>query len=311
MIVLLFANSIFEMIGLAAFLPLFSVILQPGIIQSNAILSRIYHAVGFSSERSFTLVLVTMLVLIIIIKNIASLFIVRSQAKFSLSLYQSFAERLHQLYYSKGFPFFKKTNSNIILRNIHVVPSHFANNIVLSIFNLLNEFVVLSLIVLGLMLYDIKAILLLTIVILPVFLLFYNWVKNRALKIEKEMNAITPQLTQSIFQSVHGFADVEITNTQHRFRKRITDLIGQTVLLNIKRTVYGAAPTKVIESGIARALYSGADVLFFDEATSVLDSKTEDEITESIRNLADGKLTLVIIAHRETTLRYCSRIIKL
>ncbi|NLG04932.1 MAG: ABC transporter ATP-binding protein, partial [Clostridia bacterium] len=62
--------------------------------------------------------------------------------------------------------------------------------------------------------------------------------------------------------------------------------------------------------GIARALYSGADVLFFDEATSALDTKTEEEITESIRSLADGNLTLIIIAHRKTTLKYCSRIVK-
>ena len=62
--------------------------------------------------------------------------------------------------------------------------------------------------------------------------------------------------------------------------------------------------------GIARALYAGADVLFFDEATSALDTKTEEEITESIRTLADGKLTLIIIAHRKTTLKYCTRIVK-
>ncbi|NLT49119.1 MAG: ABC transporter ATP-binding protein, partial [Clostridiales bacterium] len=358
---------------------------------------------------------------------------------------------------------------------------------------------------------------------------------------EKEVNAITPELTKSIFQSVHGYPDVEITNTQTVFRKRIADLIGRLVKLNVRRTVYNASPTKVLETGmvitifaitayglwflpdraglaallgmyalaayrilpstnrimlalisikgyqytfdiigeatgfapekgedheiefnkhieikdlsfkfpdskesmlskinlciqkgeslgligesgsgkttlmnlllgfwepteggifidntplskttlkswrdrigyvqqevyiidssvaenvafgfkdneidqvklekalkqaslwdfvqtlpntihtqigergaklsggqrqrigIARALYAGADVLFFDEATSALDTKTEEEITESIRTLADGKLTIVIIAHRKTTLKYCTRIVK-
>jgi len=63
--------------------------------------------------------------------------------------------------------------------------------------------------------------------------------------------------------------------------------------------------------GIARALYSGADVLFFDEATSALDTQTETEITEAIRSLSDGNLTIVIIAHRHTTLTYCTRIIEI
>lgn len=541
MISLLFLNSIFELVGLAAFLPLFSVILQPGVIQSHHLISKVYTFVGFSSENQFILALSGLIVVAIVFKNIASIFIVRSQARFSLSLYQYFSNKLHQLYYSKGFPFFKKTNSNIILRNISTIPNQFANQIVLPLFNFLNEMLVLVLILTGLFLYDPKAIVLLTVTILPVFLLFYNWVKGRALRLEKEVNAITPELTKSIFQSVHGYPDVEITNTQTVFRKRIADLIGRLVKLNVRRTVYNASPTKVLETGmvitifaitayglwflpdraglaallgmyalaayrilpstnrimlalisikgyqytfdiigeatgfapekgedheiefnkhieikdlsfrfpdskesmlskinlciqkgeslgligesgsgkttlmnlllgfweptkggilidntplskktlkswrdrigyvqqevyiidssvaenvafglkdneidqaklekalkqaslwdfvqtlphtiytkigergaklsggqrqrigIARALYAGADVLFFDEATSALDTKTEEEITESIRTLADGKLTLIIIAHRKTTLKYCTRIVK-
>ena len=65
--------------------------------------------------------------------------------------------------------------------------------------------------------------------------------------------------------------------------------------------------------GIARALYRRADVLFFDEATSALDSRTEGEINRSIAAIAarNPGLTLLVIAHRETSLEYCDRIITL
>lgn len=65
--------------------------------------------------------------------------------------------------------------------------------------------------------------------------------------------------------------------------------------------------------GIARALYRKADVLFFDEATSSLDAATEQEINHSIARLAteDKSLTLLVIAHRETSLEGCDRIITL
>jgi len=256
MLLLLFLNSVFEMVGLAAFLPLFSVILQPGVIHTHYILSPIYNTLGFTSDNQFILALAALIVLAIVIKNTASLFIVHSQAKFSLSLYQYFSNKLHQFYYSKGFPFFKKTNSNVILRNISTIPSQFANQIVLPIFNLMNEIVILLLILTGLLLYDVKAILLLAITVLPIFVLFYNWVKGRALKLEKEANSIGPKLTQSIFQSVHGYSDVEITNTQKRFRNVISDYIGRLVKLNIRRTVYNAAPTKVIETGMVITIFA-------------------------------------------------------
>lgn len=65
--------------------------------------------------------------------------------------------------------------------------------------------------------------------------------------------------------------------------------------------------------GIARALYRRADVLLLDEATSALDSRTEQEINQSVARLAeaDRSLTVLVIAHRESSLTGCDRIITL
>ena len=62
--------------------------------------------------------------------------------------------------------------------------------------------------------------------------------------------------------------------------------------------------------GIARALYKQADVLFLDEATSSVDSTTESSIMKAIEKLGND-VTLIIIAHRITTLKNCSRILEL
>ena len=62
--------------------------------------------------------------------------------------------------------------------------------------------------------------------------------------------------------------------------------------------------------GIARALYKKADVLIFDEATSALDNKTEQEVMRAIEELGK-EITVLIIAHRLTTLKGCDKIVKL
>ncbi|XCC56020.1 ABC transporter ATP-binding protein/permease [Polynucleobacter sp. MWH-UH23A] len=62
--------------------------------------------------------------------------------------------------------------------------------------------------------------------------------------------------------------------------------------------------------GIARALYKNADIIIFDEATSALDGETELAVMEAIETLSDD-LTIMIIAHRVSTLRSCSRIVEL
>jgi ATP-binding cassette, subfamily B, bacterial PglK len=59
--------------------------------------------------------------------------------------------------------------------------------------------------------------------------------------------------------------------------------------------------------GIARALYNNPQVLIMDEATSALDNITEKYVIEAIEKLR-GDRTIIMIAHRLTTVRNCDTI---
>ena len=59
---------------------------------------------------------------------------------------------------------------------------------------------------------------------------------------------------------------------------------------------------------IARAFYRNAPLLVMDEATSSLDSRTEDAIKEALRELLRGR-TAIIIAHRFATVEIADRVI--
>ncbi len=60
--------------------------------------------------------------------------------------------------------------------------------------------------------------------------------------------------------------------------------------------------------GIARALYGRPDFLVLDEATSALDVEVERAFSENLERLKSTH-TMVIIAHRLSTLRFCDRIV--
>jgi len=62
--------------------------------------------------------------------------------------------------------------------------------------------------------------------------------------------------------------------------------------------------------GIARALYGKPEVIVLDEATSALDDRTEREIVESLREISRHR-TLIVVAHRTSTLAHCSRILRI
>ena len=62
--------------------------------------------------------------------------------------------------------------------------------------------------------------------------------------------------------------------------------------------------------GIARALYNNPDVLVLDEATSSLDTDTEHGVMQAVQAL-QGEKTVIIVAHRLSTVEYCDRLYRL
>lgn len=103
---------------------------------------------------------------------------------------------------------------------------------------------------------------------------------------------------------------------------RLDESIAQARLSNLVEELPKGLETSIGERGVrlsggqrqrvalARAFYHQREVLVMDEATSALDNNTEQEIVDEIRNLK-GKITMVVIAHRLTTVRHCDRIYKL
>jgi len=63
--------------------------------------------------------------------------------------------------------------------------------------------------------------------------------------------------------------------------------------------------------GIARALYRNPEILVLDEATSALDPRAEAQVQDTLDWFKSQGKTLIIIAHRLKTIRYCDDIVVL
>ena len=113
-----------------------------------------------------------------------------------------------------------------------------------------------------------------------------------------------------------GVDDDQIDDTRvHEalFQARLRELMEQ--LPNGVETLLGERGVRLSGGqrqrvALARAFYHRRNVLVMDEATSALDDSTEKEIVEEIKHLK-GKITMIVIAHRLTTVQHCDRIYKL
>ena len=107
-----------------------------------------------------------------------------------------------------------------------------------------------------------------------------------------------------------GVKDKEIDNN------KLIDALERAHLTKLVEQLHKGVDTPLGEGGIrisggqkqrvalARAFYHGRDVLIMDEAKRALDNQTEREIVEEIKRLKGSK-TIIIVAHRMSTLKYC------
>ena len=61
---------------------------------------------------------------------------------------------------------------------------------------------------------------------------------------------------------------------------------------------------------LARSIYKNPNIFFMDESTSALDSETEQKIIKNMKENFSEK-TIILIAHRKTTIEECDKIINL
>jgi len=140
---------------------------------------------------------------------------------------------------------------------------------------------------------------------------------NQDIKSWQNILGYVPQSTYLIDDSIKnniGFAidpkiiDIERIKTCAKIAQ-IHDFISD--LPNQYDTIVGENGTKLSGGqkqriGVARALYHDPEIIIFDEATSSIDTETEDKFYESINNLKSEK-TIIIVSHRSKNLDICEK----
>ncbi len=263
-------NAVFDLLGLAAILPLLSVILQENAVENSYYLKNVYDYFEFTSENSFIFFICGFVILLILVKNIFSLFIQYYNCRFSFALYRRICTDLQKYYYGKGYIFLKKTNSTEIVRNINTVPMIFVSQMVLQLFILISEVVVLLIIFTSILLFDVKLLLLLLVLIAPTFFIFYSSVKNTIQKYEGKKHDLNLELNKSLYQSIFGYVDSQINNKTGYFFNEYSQFTKKMASVQTMIFTFKSSTNKVIETTMIIGLVA---ILLY--GLNYLDSKAE------------------------------------
>ncbi len=140
--------------------------------------------------------------------------------------------------------------------------------------------------------------------------ILYDDLRNQIGFVTQDTNLFSGTIKENLIFVKPDATDSEITDALHKASctyllskadKGLDTVIGEGGL-----KLSGGEKQRL---SIARALLRNPHLLIFDEATSSLDSITEEEITDTIRNISSLKAQItILIAHRLSTIMHADRI---
>ena len=247
-------NSILDLIGLAALLPFFGVILTPGFIQENEWLRLFYELLNFQSETNFIIFLSLLILGIIITKNLIGLWINYIQGKFTWTVYHHLATKMLRGTYDKGYLYFTNNNSNKIFNNIVYSTELFCTTLVQKLIIFINELLILIFICISLMVYDYKIILILISTVVPVYSFFYYITKGEIQEIGRKQYEIAPHIKKPIFEIIFGINDVIINNSFRSFSDKFSKAVKDISRYKIRGEMLTHTSPRLMEVAVIMAV---------------------------------------------------------
>lgn len=250
----IFLRAILNFVGIATLIPILILIVDSDNIATTGYLSWLYNALHINSYQTFCIVICAGVVLTLVLKNIAVVYLYRFERDYIYSLYKHLSERLYESYYHRGLGFIKHQNTAILTRNVNVVSLLFATNILKPIATIVSEGLLLVLMFVALVIYSPIIALIAIGLFLPIVALFYFSMRKRLNAIGDRENAAQRTKGRIVAETFRGYADIEINNAFPLTLSNFSKAIDEAVKLRKEYATIGMLPQMFTEVGMAIGL---------------------------------------------------------
>ena len=121
-------RAVLNLAGLAALLPVLTLVLDPAGFEGDGPLATVYVWSGVASPRTFALAVCGAVVGFIVLKCGVNFLLARAERRYIYDLYRTLSRRLYIAYHDRGLAFINNSNSSVLARNVNVVCLAFASS---------------------------------------------------------------------------------------------------------------------------------------------------------------------------------------
>ncbi len=249
-----FALSILDIFGLLALLPIIKILVDPGLIENNSILNRLYLWTEASNATHFVLFLVAAVLVLFLIKILLTYFISKFFAKVSFGVASKLVVDQYAKYVNAPLSYRSKIASGDLLRSIIEIPYNFVVGIFIPYSILLNEVLLAALLGAAIFVYSPPLFLSIVVLLAPVLFLYIRSQRKRLARVSIEREKYHSEMFNKGKKGLDGFIEILLLNkVEHYksdFRESVMKFSGSMARLNL----YNAISPKIIEGFAVAAI---------------------------------------------------------
>ena len=240
--------SVLELFGLGVLVPVIQVAINKDFLDPNSYLNFFFLKSDLENPDHFIFLVLGGILIFTLLKNLVLVWLNKMVVDFVYDLKSIFSSRSLSYYYSKGYLFFKENESHELLNDVQNHSTFYTQGVILPLFRLLNEILIISFILVALLLFNWKAVSILLLLVLPVVLGFYYLIRGKMNEVTGAINSLMPKIQSTLYQSIYGYLDVKITNTESKFKSQFESQLSEIRKLMTQKEVYNDIPQKLIET---------------------------------------------------------------
>ncbi|ALI99753.1 ABC transporter ATP-binding protein [Rufibacter tibetensis] len=269
---LLLIASVLDVFGLASLVPVIMAASNPDVIRTNKYIAEVYGFFGFENYKTFLVVLIIGVFFFFLIKNLFSIWVNYKQVVFTAKLAIKIIRKQFDKYTNLPYWHFNNEGSAKLINGIITVPQWYIAGIIRAIFVLFSEIAIMSVIVIGIFVYQPVLFIILIVVLTPSAVLTYQALKNRSQKLGDQINHLRPISHALLTNTFNGYVELKLANKIEEFRNKFIQNQRDVQALDEKSYLFSMIPLKVIEMvailGIVTIfLYS---ILFTDSSSNLI-----------------------------------------
>lgn len=245
--VIMVIGGFMELLGVSFIIPIVTIILEPDIMYSNEWMVMLCRFFDITSQTTFVVFLLALMVIIYIIKNLYLVMMYHFQYKYTYNNQRRLALRLMTCYMNQDYLFHLSRNTSELQRNVMTDVNQFFSTILNGIF-LFTEFITCLFLSIFLMYQDFATTIEVMIVISLFVLLFYMWFRRYLGSLGRKYRQENAQLIKWIHQSFGGIKEVKVMSREAFFLRNYDESYQKVSVIHRKQSLVQQLPKPVLET---------------------------------------------------------------